>query len=152
MITEFFEIALVFFLSTFKFFGGLLTSLALQQGMLWSFISTLGGGVLGVIAFVWFGDLLKKTFNKFYQKKQQKVTKWSRFLVKFRKNFGLLGIALVTPIVSIPIGVMLAYSITSDKFRISSYIIVSLILWTTAIFVPYYLLGLNLQSIFKSLF
>ena len=57
---EFLSALLVFGFSTVKFLSGIAASLGFQQGLLPSYVSTVGGGILGVFAFTFFGEILKK--------------------------------------------------------------------------------------------
>ena len=106
---EFLSALLVFSFSTVKFMMGLATSLGFQQGLLPSYISTVGGGILGVFAFAFAGEMLSKLYQKVFPKKKKRIfTKWNRALVRVRKTFGVPGIAFLTPVLSIPIGMVIA--------------------------------------------
>jgi len=144
---------LVFSFSTVKFLTGIATSLGFQQGLLPSYVSTVGGGILGVFIFTFFGELLNKWFLKLFPNRSKKTyTFWNRFVVKIRRNFGLPGIALLTPILSIPVGIFLSMSLSKDKLRISALMFLSFIVWSSVIFIPYYLFDLNIQELVKSWF
>jgi hypothetical protein len=142
---------MVFVFSTVKFLAGIFTSLGLQQGLLPSYISTVGGGILGVFIFTFFGDWVSTWYYKIFPKKNKNnFSAWTRFIVKVRRNFGLPGIAMLTPLLSIPIGIFLSLSLTKDKWRISFFMFASFLIWATIIFVPYYLFDINIKELITS--
>lgn len=144
---------LVFSFSTVKFMMGLATSLGFQQGLLPSYISTVGGGILGVFAFAFAGEMLSKLYQKVFPKRKKRLfTKWNRILVRVRRNFGVPGIAFLTPVLSIPIGMVIAMSLTKNKWRIAFFMFISFLVWATVIFVPYYLFNINISELFAGLF
>lgn len=150
---EFLSGLLVFSFSTVKFLTGIAASLGFQQGLIPSYVSTVGGGILGVFIFTFFGELLNKWFLKLFPNRLKKTyTSWNRFVVKIRRNFGLPGIALLTPILSIPVGIFLSLSLSKDKLRISVLMFLSFLVWSSIIFIPYYLFDLNIQELIKSWF
>lgn len=130
---------------------GIFTSLGLQQGLLPSYISTVGGGILGVFIFTFFGEWVSSGYYKIFPKKNKKnFSTWNRFIVKVRRNFGLPGIAMLTPLLSVPIGIFLSLSLTKDKWRISFFMFSSFLIWATIIFVPYYLFDINIKELIAS--
>tara|TARA_Y100000385_G_scaffold117952_1_gene122784 strand:- start:1982 stop:2440 length:459 start_codon:yes stop_codon:yes gene_type:complete len=150
---EFLSGLLVFSFSTVKFLTGVATSLGFQQGLIPSYVSTVGGGILGVFIFTFFGDLLNKWFLRLFPNHSKKTfSLWNRFVVKIRRNFGLPGIALLTPIISIPVGIFLSLSLSNNKLRISALMFLSFSIWSSIIFIPYYLFDLNIQELVKSWF
>jgi hypothetical protein len=150
---EFLSALLVFGFSTFKFLSGIVASLGFQQGLLPSYVSTVGGGIIGVFIFAFFGELLNKGFAKMFPNRIKKnFTTINRFIVRVRRRFGLPGIAILTPILSIPVGMFLAMSMTKDKWRIGFFMFGSFLIWATIIFVPYYLFDLNISEMISSWF
>ena len=113
-----------------------------------AFTITTIGGMLGIIVFVFFGDfvvsrwsalvyLLKRIYTSKeklaeQKNKPRKKFKWrTRFIVRTKRRFGLIGIAFFTPcILSIPIGCVVAVSIYRSKLKVLPYIIVSLFFWS----------------------
>lgn len=144
---------LVFGFSTVKFLTGVAASLGFQQGLIPSYVSTVGGGILGVFVFTFFGDFVNHWYNLFFPNRQKRVfTSWNRFVVKLRRSFGLPGIAMLTPLLSIPVGIFLSLSLTKNKWRISLFMLLSFTIWSTVIFVPYYLFDINIQELVKAWF
>lgn len=150
---EFLSALLVFGFSTFKFLSGIVASLGFQQGLLPSYVSTVGGGIIGVFFFAFFGEMLSKVFSKLFPNRMKRnFTSWNRFVVRVRRKFGLPGIAMLTPLLSIPVGMFLAMSMTKDKWRIGFFMFGSFLIWATIIFVPYYLFDLNISEMVSSWF
>lgn len=150
---EFLSGLLVFGFSTVKYLTGVAASLGFQQGLLPSYVSTVGGGILGVFIFTFFGDFINYWFNRIFPNRTKRVfTSWNRLVVRLRRNFGLPGIAMLTPILSIPVGIFLSLSLTKDKPRIAFFMSLSFLIWSTVIFVPYYLFDLNIQELIKAWF
>jgi hypothetical protein len=144
---------LVFGFSTVKFLTGIAASLGFQQGLIPSYISTVGGGILGVFVFSFFGEFVNHWYKRFFPNKEKRIfTGWNRFVVKLRRSFGLPGIAMITPLLSIPVGIFLSLSLTKNKWRISLFMLISFTIWSTIIFVPYYWFGINIQELVKAWF
>ena len=111
------EILGIFFLSGIKFIYAPAASIALGYGFLKTFLITFSGGSAGVLFFYYFGKIInRKLINVFSsnssKKNKEKRTKFNfrnRTIVRFKRTYGLTGLALVTPIIfSIPIGAIIA--------------------------------------------
>ncbi len=64
-------------------------------------------------------------------KKKRIFTKRNRRIVKLKVKYGLLGVALLTPILlSIPIGTFVATKIINNKKKIILYMSISVLLWS----------------------
>lgn len=149
---DFLSALLVIAFSTVKFLTGVTASLVAHQGLIPSYIYTVGGGVLGVFIFSYAGEHVAKWFDSLFpNRKRKKFSTWKRFIVKIKKTFGLPGVAMLTPILSIPIGIFLSLSLTKNKWRIAFFMFISFLIWATFIFVPYYLFEINIGEAIKSL-
>jgi uncharacterized membrane protein len=138
------EILSVFLLSTVKFVFGAVP-LALVYGF--SFFETVTvtslGGFVGVTFFVFMSDKLIADFKKrkALKDKTQSVaipkkifTHKNKIIVVVKHRFGLLGIALLTPLLlSIPIGCFLAVRYFKDKHRILIYMFCAILFWSVSI-------------------
>lgn len=73
-------------------------------------VTLVSGGSFGIIVFYFFSNWINLLLNKLIKRKKKKVfTKNTRRFVRIKNNYGLYGIALITPIIlSIPIGSFLA--------------------------------------------
>lgn len=67
-------------------------------------------------------------------------SKRNRFIVKFRRNFGLPGIIILSPVIlSIPIGAFLLHKYYSKHKLARPYMVLSIVSWT-AVFVAFVLI------------
>ena len=106
------------------------------------------GGCFGITIYLYSLDFLLKTYkNHLHNKKQQQInievittkkkpvfTKRNRMIVRLMQKYGLNGIAVLTPLLSLPLGVFIAGRI-NDKFiqnrpKVLLYLCVSMVVWT----------------------
>ncbi len=141
------EIFSVFLLSTVKFvFGGVPLALTYNFSFFESVTVTSIGGFTGCIFFVFLSEKLiinyrHRIANKIHHTKKSAIkkvfTKKKRFIIKIKTQFGLVGIAALTPLLlSIPLGCFVAVRYFKHKQRVLIYMFTSVILWST---VSYYL-------------
>lgn len=138
------EILIVFLLSTVKFvFGAVPTALGMGFSFFEAVTVTSVGGFTGVIIFTFASNKLiegykirkaKKLLSNPNHKSEKKFTRKNRLIVKVKKRFGLLGIALLTPLLfSIPIGCFLAVRYFHNKQRILLYMFGAILFWSISI-------------------
>lgn len=137
------EIISVFLLSTVKFvFGAVPMALAMGFSFFEAVTITSLGGFTGVIFFVMMSDKIVTNLKKRKEKKIQQqhlppkkiFTRKNKTIIRVKKRFGLMGIALLTPLLlSIPIGCFLAVRYFKDKQRILVYMFGSILFWSVAI-------------------
>ncbi len=143
------QILLIFFLSVIKYGFGLFTAVNSNVGLWQSILTNLVGGAVGVFLFTYFGAAIKTWWlrKKYGDSKPKKFTKWNRFQIFLKDRFGLVGIAIFSPIIlTIPIGVILALQITNNKKKIFFFIYGGCILWSFAIFLIDYFFKFNLMD------
>lgn len=73
-------------------------------------------------------------------RKKRKFTKLNRFLIKAKHYFGILGIAIISPLIlSIPFGTFIAISFFGYKNRLKTIVLMSLsaVLWTVILYFVY---------------
>ena len=131
------EIFTIFFLSTVKFGFGLISAVYFEVEKPHAFIANILGGALGVYLYTFFGSIIKKTYLSIRYKKTtpKKFSKWNRAMIHFRKRFGMLGIALLSPVLlSIPVGVILAIQITNSKLKIFLFMFSGCLFWSLIFF------------------
>ena len=132
MLEEILKILSVISASSFKhtFFG---VPLATTYGynLLEVTLFTALGGTVGLVAFMYFSKLVVHWYKRFFPKKKRKFTKMNRFIVRVRQRFGLYGIAFITPpLLSIPVGTIIASSIYSNKRRVFLFLFTSILFWS----------------------
>jgi hypothetical protein len=99
-VVSFLQIIAVIGLSSVKFIGGILLVIAFNFPFWMALLFTFGGGMIGVVIFSFFSDLIERWYFKFFKRKRKPkpITKTRRFIIKLRKNYGLIGIAFFTPV------------------------------------------------------
>ncbi len=120
-----------------------------------TFLAT-GGGMLGVLFFSSFGDMLKSLWQRFFAK-QPKTDKLVinaklRFIVKLRRSYGLAGIAFLTPLVlTVPVGAIVATSIYKNRLQVYTYMLVAFVFWSLLLCGLYFGLNVDLAGSISSL-
>jgi hypothetical protein len=106
-------------------------------------LSSCTGAIFGTVVFTylsagllkWWDQLKEKWFTSKHPKKI--FTKSNRRVLIIKHRFGLIGIAILTPIfLSIPIGAFLAERFYKDKKKVIGYLSISALLWC---FILYFL-------------
>jgi hypothetical protein len=148
-----FESLLILVGSIVKFSMGSLTAITANLGLGGS-LANIIGGIIGIVLFTYLGTVIQnyciKSFPKYFGRK---FTSSNRFLVRVKQRFGLGGIAALTPIIlSIPVGVLFALSLTHDKKKIMISMIVSLLFWAAVLFLPYFLFNINVIDLLRRAF
>jgi len=91
----------------------------------------LAGGITGIVVYTFFGEKISIWWKSKRKPKPFSINKRKRILVKVKQDYGLAGIALLSPvIISIPVGCIISYSMSEDKFKIMRFQFVSLLIWT----------------------
>lgn len=95
---------------------------------------TLIGGVIGTVFFVYSARGSKKLYLRYLErnnKQPRKFTRMNRWIVRIKQRFGLYGLALITPpLISVPIGAVIAATIYKDKRRVMLFLILGVIFWS----------------------
>lgn len=104
------------------------------------------GGCAGIAIYLYSLDYLLKTYKKYLlNKKHLEIattpikrkpifTKRNRMIVRLMQQYGLNGIAVLTPLLSLPLGVFIAERINEkfiqDRKKVLLYLCVSMVIWT----------------------
>jgi hypothetical protein len=106
------------------------------------------------VLFTYLGGVIQDYFVKAFPNQfGKRFTSSNRFLVRVKQRFGLGGIAALTPIIlSIPVGVLFALSLTHDKKKIMISMIISVLFWATVLFLPYFLFNINIIDLLRRAF
>ena len=83
----------------------------------------------------WIPQTVKRRFNFFRSKRRTKrFTRRNRFIVRFRRSYGLPGIILTTPLLlTIPLGAFLTSKYYSKTRNVVWYMILSIVGWTAVL-------------------
>lgn len=137
------QLILVLILSGTKFLTAPVTSLNLGFSFLQTLLITTVGGVLGVAFFVFLSEGLIKLTERVKAAirgdkpapKKKFFSRKNRLIVHLVREYGLLGLAVVTPtILSIPVGTFLATRyFHHDRKRIFKYLFASVVFWSVVI-------------------
>lgn len=118
----------IFFICLFKFVAGPVLGAAAGFSLFEIILVTLGGMMFSVFFVTYLGDWVKSHWTLNVKKKR--FTKRKRRIVQLWQKFGVLGIAIATPIFLTPIGgtiIMLAFNVKKNK--IFSYMFISGLIW-----------------------
>lgn len=141
MLHSFANYLAVIITSAVKYFFGVTGAIASNFNFIETLICTVGGGMLGVVVYLYLWDLMLGVYYKFFPKKlkpYKPVSKGRRKLFKFIIKYETLGIALLTPILlSVPIGTILASTFEENKWKIKWYMFLSFLGWSVAIYFCY---------------
>lgn len=152
---EFLEIAGVFVLSALKFGLAGVPSAVFAN---WSFFKvltvTISGGMTGTFVFTFISEALIRSYKKVRQKlienksnpdpeerkvkPKPKFTFTNKMIIRVKRRFGLLGLAILTPsLLSIPLGVFLAVRYYKNRKKIMSYMFISIGGWAVVLYFFY---------------
>lgn len=114
--------------SMLKFQYAMLTSTLVLHSPYYILLTLIGGFLITYLCVQLGRDLEKYLVNKF-PNYFRRFSKKTRFLAKLRRKWGIWGIAIITPLIGIPLGVMLALTLTSNKWMIIKPMIISIGTW-----------------------
>jgi hypothetical protein len=132
----------VAFSSMFKFILGPVGGYAVGLHIITTIIATVVGTMVSVVGFTYFGDWLRDRIVNRYFSKQKKFSAGNRKFVVLWRRYGILGVAVLMPIIFTPIGgTLLAVGFGSPKERILVYMFISSAVWATLFSVAIYSFG-----------
>ncbi len=144
------KICWVIILSAIKFLGGFLLALGYGFNPFFTFFCTVGGGMVGVVFYLYLWHFIVIIKNKYFpaQPKALKFKTSTRIMVKIIRKYEVYGIALLTPIISIPLGTVLAAAIEKNKWRIKIIMFISFSIWVAVLIGLQKLFGIDLSNLF----
>lgn len=139
--------------SAFKYIFGFITALGVGFNFVEVLITNVGGGMLGVIIYLYLWDLIVKVYRRFFPKKKKdgiKISKTKRWVVKVILKYEMYGLAFLTPLLlSVPVGTLLAAALEEDKWRIKRFMFFSFLGWTLALYGLKMLFGIHVDEWFN---
>jgi len=131
----------VYFSSMLKFIFGPVGGYLAKLNILTTILTTVAGMMTVVIAFAFFGDLIKKhIINRFFKRKN--FSNKNRKFVQIWRKYGLAGVAALTPLLFTPIGgVLLAVSFGSPRDKLIIYMFISASFWSVVLTLLIYIFG-----------
>lgn len=141
MLQEILKAIPVYFSCMLKFIFGPAGGYAVGLHPITTILTTVAGMMTVVFLFTFFGNWIRqKVLVKF--RKPKVNLKRAEKLDRIWKRYGLLGVALLTPLVLTPIGgTLLAVSSGSPKDKIIFYMFVSASFWSVVISMAIYIFG-----------
>ncbi|MFZ6011733.1 MAG: hypothetical protein ACOYXT_15425 [Bacteroidota bacterium] len=121
----------VYFSSMLKFIFGPIGGYAAGLTLTTTILTTVFGMMTVVLFITYGGNLVRERLMGRFLKRRKKFTGGNRRFVTIWKKYGLVGVALLTPLVLTPIGgTLLAVSSGSPKDKIIFYMFVSAAVWS----------------------
>ena len=99
---------------------------------LWATITiSIVGMMLSVVAFTYVGDFLRNRIFKPFLRKRKLFNRRNRILVKIWRKYGVIGVALLTPVLFTPIpGTIVLTSFNTPHSKIVYSMLLSAIFWS----------------------
>lgn len=119
----------VYFSSMFKFILGPVGGYAAGLTLMTTILVTVAGMMTVVLLFSFFGDFMRRLLLRIRTKR--KLFSSRRKVVIIWQKYGLLGVAILTPVILTPIGgCLLAISFGTPKEKLIFYMFVSAAFWS----------------------
>jgi uncharacterized membrane protein len=130
------------YLSTMiKFIFGPIGGKAAGLHLITTMVVTASGMMTVVFAFTYFGEFIReKIINRFRKKKStESIEELNKKNTGFFKKYGLVGIAILTPVILTPIGgTLLAVSVSPNREKIIFYMFISACVWSVILTLAVY--------------
>jgi hypothetical protein len=150
------KVIAVVFWSAIKYIVGFFMALGMGFNFIETLIYNVGGGMLGVVVYLYLWDFIFQLRMKYFPPKPItgiKMSKWRRFLIKVIKKYELMGIVILTPIIlTPPIGTIIAITLEKNKWKIKRMMFLSFLGWTLFLYGIYALFGVRLDEVIGKLF
>lgn len=140
----------VYFSSMLKFILGPVGGYLAKLNMVTTILTTVAGMMTVVLAFAFFGDLIKKHVIRRYFKRKNRFSDQNKKFVRICRKYGLAGVAALTPLLLTPIGgALIAVGSGSPRDKIIVYMFISASVWSVGLTVLIYFLGDTAIDYFK---
>ena len=116
--------------SMIKFIGGPLSGIAL--GLTWpeTAICTTAGMMISVVVITYAGAAIQVLLNRYRTRPPKRFTNRTRMAIRIWRRSGLMGIALLTPLILTPVGgTILAVSFQARRGPLLLYMFLSGLFW-----------------------
>ena len=147
------KILTIIALSALKYIFGFFTSLTFGFSFVEILIFNVGGGMLGVVVYLYLWELIVKIYRRYVPVKRKKeglkVNNTRRWIAKVVLKYELYGIAFLTPLIlSVPFGTLLGIAISKNKWRVMRFMFFSFLGWTLVLYGIYALFGIRIDEWF----
>lgn len=141
MLQEFLKALPVYFSCMLKFIFGPAGGYAVGLHPITTILTTVAGMMTVVFVFTFFGNTIRKNITSRFRKRKPNLKKGERF-DRIWKRYGLIGVAMLTPIILTPIGgTLLAVGSGSPREKIIFFMFVSASFWSVVISMAIYMFG-----------
>ena len=141
MLQEILKAIPVYFSCMLKFIFGPAGGYAVGLHPVTTILTTVAGMMTVVFLFTFAGNWIRMRIFGRFKRKKPNLKKAERF-EKIWKRYGLVGVALLTPVILTPIGgTLLAVSSGSPKDKIIIYMFISASFWSVVISMGIYVFG-----------
>lgn len=132
----------VYFSSMLKFIFGPVGGYAAGLNLITTILTTVFGMMTVVLLFTYWGNWIREKFLvRFFRKREISAARTKK-LQEAWKRYGLVGVALLTPLIFTPIGgTILAVSSGSPKDKIIFYMFISASIWSVILSMAIYFFG-----------
>ena len=114
-----------------KFILGPVMGYAYGLNLVTTILTTVAGMMTVVLLFTFFGEWIKRNITSRFSKKQSKFSGRNKKFVAIWTKYGLVGVAVLTPLFLTPIGgTILAVSSGSPKEKIIFFMFISAAAWS----------------------
>lgn len=130
-ISVYVSIALV---SSVKFLVGVILAIGKPGFGFWDImISAAGGAILGAVIFTFFGNQINKWLRQRFNYGANRSFARKRQIYMLWRKYGLLGVSALAPILSPMASIGIALSFQERPGRILTYVVGSILFWTTVL-------------------
>jgi len=124
------KIVSVYFSSMLKFILGPLGGYAAGLNLVTTVLTTVAGMMTVVLLFTFFGNWIRLNITHRFFKKKRKFSEGNKKFVAIWSKYGLVGVAILTPLFLTPIGgTLLAVSSGSPREKIIFFMFISAAAW-----------------------
>ena len=115
------------------------------------FLVSCAGGITGNIIFTNLSATILKWIDAYKLKRNKNhkktvFTKSTRRFVNIKRNFGLAGLAFITPLIGQPVGAFFAEKFFKDKRKVIIYLSASVVVWSVMLYFILLLFHDNLKQ------
>ncbi|HEY8937053.1 MAG TPA: hypothetical protein VIM65_17620 [Cyclobacteriaceae bacterium] len=146
------KITSVYFASMLKFIFGPVGGYAAGLNLITTVLTTVAGMMTIVVLFTFGGNWLRQNvLSKFSRKSKFHIS--NKRFVTIWKKYGLVGVAILTPLILTPIGgTILAISSGSPKDKIIVYMFISAAAWSLIFSGTIYIFGNEVLKVLPDIF
>lgn len=122
-----------YLMSMLKFIAGPAMGAAFGFSFLQTYSATVLGMMTTAVLVTYFGKPIRAFYNNLFAKKRKKFTKSNRRFVYLWRNYGVMGVAMLTPVIFLPVvGMLLMTLWEKRKAKALGWMLFSALFWGVA--------------------